>query len=215
MKLTAFTLQCKTIDLYEAFGWDLYDKFTHTYDAFKLCLSDPELVFDKIDITEAQKEALVSNIAKKMAAKPTKLRSNFNLQCYTYEGIEAIREALLETKKQTKNDKFNLIYQLIAPPQYTVEVITLDKIGGAEMLEKAVEIVQTEIKKRGGIFKLVCGPTRIGSKGDGVERDDIIAGLNQNEDESSGEESNDEGIKIDLGNDDIQDEEEEEEKQAA
>jgi len=34
-------------------------------------------------------------------------------------------------------------------------------------------------------------------------------------DESSGEESNEEGIKIDLGNDDIQDEEEEEEKTAA
>jgi len=50
------------------------------------------------------------NINKKMADKPLKLRSNFNLQCYTYEGIEAIREALLETKKQTQNDKFKLVY---------------------------------------------------------------------------------------------------------
>jgi len=41
---------------------------------------------------------------------------------------------------------------------------------------------------------LICGPTKIGSKGDGLERDDIIAGLNQNDDESSGEESNEEGI---------------------
>jgi len=49
---------------------------------------------------------LLSNIRKKMAAKPIKLRSNFNLQCYTYEGIEAIREALLEAKRQTQNDKF-------------------------------------------------------------------------------------------------------------
>jgi translation initiation factor 2 subunit 1 len=52
MKLTAFTLQCKTIELYEAFGWDLYDKFDHAYDAFKLCLSDPEIVFGKITITD-------------------------------------------------------------------------------------------------------------------------------------------------------------------
>lgn len=215
MKLTAFTLQRKTIDLYEEFGWDLYDSFAHAYDAFKLCLTDPELVWDKINITEEQKKALLINIAKKMAAKPIKLRSSFNLQCYTYEGIEAIREALLEAKKQTKSDKFNLVYQLISPPQYVVEVITLDKVGGTEALEQAVLIVQAEIKKRGGIFKLVHGPTRIGSKDDGVERDDIIAGINQNEDESSGEESNEEGMKIDLENDDIQVEEEEEEKQTA
>lgn len=79
MRLTAFKLQCKVLDLYEAFGWDLYDKFDHAYDAFKLCLSDPELVFDKITLTDAQKEALLFNISKKMAAQPIKLRSRFNL----------------------------------------------------------------------------------------------------------------------------------------
>lgn len=99
MKLTAYNLKCSTESLYEDFGWDLYDKFNHAYEAFKLCLSDPELVFDKITITDKQKEALLSNISKKMAAAPIKLRSRFNLQCYTYEGIEAIREALLEAKR--------------------------------------------------------------------------------------------------------------------
>lgn len=116
MKLTAYNLKCSTEELYEDFGWDLYDKFNHAYEAFKLCLSDPELVFDKITITDKQKEALLSNISKKMAAAPIKLRSRFNLQCYTYEGIEAIREALLEAKKQTQSDQFKLVFQLIAPP---------------------------------------------------------------------------------------------------
>jgi len=110
MKLTAFNLQCSTMELYEDFGWDLYDKFNHAYDAFKLCLSDPEIVFSKITITDKQKEALLSNIHKKMAAAPIKLRSRFNLQCYTYEGIEAIREALLEAKKQTANDQYKLVF---------------------------------------------------------------------------------------------------------
>lgn len=38
-KLTSHNLGCKLIELYEAFGWDLYDKFDHAYDALKLCLS--------------------------------------------------------------------------------------------------------------------------------------------------------------------------------
>jgi translation initiation factor 2 subunit 1 len=106
MNLTAFNLQCKTIELYEAFGWDLYDKFGHAYNAFKLALTDPDVVFEQITITPEQKSALLANISKKMAAKPIKLRAIFNLQCYTFEGIEAIRESLLETKKQTQNEKF-------------------------------------------------------------------------------------------------------------
>jgi len=63
LRLTAVTLKTKVIDLYESFGWDLYDEFEHAYDAFKLCLTDPELVFQKIpDINEEYKKALVANI---------------------------------------------------------------------------------------------------------------------------------------------------------
>ena len=105
------------------------------------------------------------------------------------------------------------MFQLIAPPQYKCEVVTLDKKGGSAIIEKAVSIVQASIKKRGGIFKLVCGPTKVGTKGDDIERDDIIASLANNEDESSGEESNEEGIKIDLDEGiNAEEEEEEEEK---
>ena len=89
----------KLIDLYEAYGWDLYDKFDHAYDAFRLCLSDPEVVFSKIDITEDQKKHLLANINKKMAAAPQKIRTRFNLKCYTYEGIDAIRDSMLEAEK--------------------------------------------------------------------------------------------------------------------
>ena len=69
---------------------------------------------------------------------------------------------------------------MIAPPEYKVEVVTLDKNGATERLEKAIEIIEKEIKSRGGLFKLKTPPTRIGSKGDGVEAEDIIANLNDN-----------------------------------
>ena len=114
MSMTAFKLGCKTIDLYEQFGWDLYDKdktgFNHAYEAFKLCLTDPELVFTKITINEKQKEMLLMNIKKKMSAQLIKLRCLFSLQCYTYEGIEAIRESLLEAKKQMQDDNYKLVF---------------------------------------------------------------------------------------------------------
>lgn len=93
------------------------------------------MVFSKINITEEQKKALLANINKKMAAQPVKIRARFNLQCYTYEGIEAIKDSLLAAKAQTKSDQFNLVFQLIAPPEYKVEVVTHDRNGGIAKLE--------------------------------------------------------------------------------
>src|SRR5438067_13942216 len=52
MKQAAIKLDCKLEKLYDDFGWDLYDKFEHAYDAFRLAMSDPDAVFDKIDISE-------------------------------------------------------------------------------------------------------------------------------------------------------------------
>ena len=39
MKQTAHTLGSKLLELYEDFGWDLYDSFDHAYDSFKLALT--------------------------------------------------------------------------------------------------------------------------------------------------------------------------------
>ena len=89
---------------------------------------------------------------------------------------------------------------MIAPPEYKVEVVTLDKNPAIERLEKATAIIEKEIKERGGTFKLTTPPTRIGSKGDGVEAEDTLAKLDEGS--QSGEESNESGmggIELDEG----------------
>lgn len=145
-----------------------------------------------------------------MAAAPQKLRTTFNLHCYTYEGIEAIKQSLLSAKAQTSDEKFKLVFQMIAPPEYKAEVVSLDKAGATERLEKALEIIQTEIKAHGGQFKLVQGITRIGTRVDDVDNENIIANMNKNEENSSSNDNSadeEEGIDVDLdGDDDIQDE---------
>lgn len=52
LKEVAVKLDCKLVELYERFGWDLYDKYEHAYDAFKLIMNDPDLVFNKLNISE-------------------------------------------------------------------------------------------------------------------------------------------------------------------
>ena len=178
MKLTAVTLGTKVQTCYENFGWDIQDHFEHALDAFKLSLTEPDLVFSKLNITEEEKAALIKNITKKLASAPVKMRTKFNLQCYSYEGIEAIKEAMIEAKKQTSDDEFKLEFSVDAAPLYQAEVVHLDKNTSIERLNKALGILQTEIKARGGIFRLVQQPTKIGARGDDVDNEDIMERMN-------------------------------------
>jgi len=59
------------------------------------------------------------------------------------------------------------------------------------------------IKEREGQFKLIQGPTRVGSKNDGIEAEEIMANMQKIEDDeskSSDEEEEDqtEGMDLDL-----------------
>ena len=42
MRVTAVALKTNALKLYEDWGWDLYDKFDHAYDAFRIALAEPE-----------------------------------------------------------------------------------------------------------------------------------------------------------------------------
>ena len=66
--------------------------------------SDPESVFKNLKITDDQKKYLIESISRKMAPVPVKLRADFEIKCFTYEGVDALKEALL-TAKTAVNDE--------------------------------------------------------------------------------------------------------------
>ena len=68
------------------------------YFVLILVYSEPDSVFKEIKITDEQKKVLIESISKKMAPQPVKLRSDFELTCFSYEGIVAIKEALVTAK---------------------------------------------------------------------------------------------------------------------
>ena len=158
----------------------------------------------KLNISKPEREALLANIQKKMAAAPVKLRSIFNLKCYTFEGIDAIRESLLQAKEKTSDKEFELVFQLIAPPQYMVEVVTLDKAGATARLDQALQMVSKEITQRGGTFRKVQGPILIGTNKNYQDDDGLLSKIKGLDSEhGSTDEDNDEGIDVNLDGDDL------------
>ena len=75
--------------------------------------SDPDMVFKNMKITPEHKSALIESISKKMAQQPIKLRATFELNCFTYEGIDAIKAALIRTKREINDDQFTID---VSPP---------------------------------------------------------------------------------------------------
>jgi|TARA_B110001450_G_scaffold163676_1_gene152592 hypothetical protein len=91
--------------------------------------------------------------------------------------------------------------------------VTLDKVKGTKKIEDAIAIIEAEIKKRNGTFKLKSKVTTIGTRKDLV---DEIVMKDDDEEVNSSDEDNEDGMDVDLENDDdlIQEDDGEEETKA-
>ncbi len=169
--------------------------------------SDKEAVFKEIDISAEEQQILYDSIARKMAPTPMKLRADFELTCFTYEGIDALKAALLSAKSKVNSvdEAIQISFKLIAPPHYRCETVTLKKNEGLALLETALKEVESVIKEKGGTFKLVNKPQVIGDSSKDKDLEEIMKMPGEHEDGedgSSAEEDNDEGMgDIDLGDD--------------
>ena len=54
MRQVAVKLNCTLLSLYEQFGWDLYDKYEHAYDAFRIIMKYGIIYFVKRIVTQSQ-----------------------------------------------------------------------------------------------------------------------------------------------------------------
>jgi translation initiation factor 2 subunit 1 len=145
-------------DLYRSIGWPLYKKYGHAYDAFKLALSGSENeIFDGLDVSDDVRAELVSYIKRRLAPQPVKIRSDIEVTCFTYEGIDAIKEALIEGETLGTSEAPVKI-KLIAPPQYVMTSTTLDKELGIARLNEAIDRIRTVLTAKGGVIDVKLAP---------------------------------------------------------
>ena len=84
---------------------ELYDKVVfplnrvyknNALHAFQEWIKTPDKkVFQSLTIDEDIKEELFVEIKKRLAPKPVPIRADFDIQCFSYSGISAIKKALL------------------------------------------------------------------------------------------------------------------------
>jgi translation initiation factor 2 subunit 1 len=153
-------------DLYEKIGWPLYKKYGHAFDAFKLAISEDKNAgdpFAELDIEEDLKEELKTYILRRLAPQPIKIRSDIEVSCFTYEGIDAIREALF-AGMDLGSEQNPIRIKLIAPPIYVLSTTTLEKEVGIALLESAIDTIKAKITAKGGKIDVKMAPKAVSLK---------------------------------------------------
>lgn len=156
-------------ELYEKIGWPLYKKYGHAYDAFKLAMieesnseSDVD-PFAELEIPDQIKEELKTYIRRRLAAQPIKIRADIEVSCFTYEGIDAIREALF-AGINCGGENTPIKIKLVAPPIYVLSTMTLEKDAGIGLLNKSIQTIKESIEKKGGKMDIKMAPKAVSLK---------------------------------------------------
>ena len=163
-------------DLYDKIAWPLYRKYGHAYDAFKIALaeesstggggassSEAEDPFATLDVPADVIDELKLYIRRRLAPQPIKIRADVEVSCFTYEGIDAIRDALFAgIAVGTENSPIKI--RLIAPPIYVLSTMTLEKDAGIALLQKAIDVILENISKKGGKMDVKMAPKAVSLK---------------------------------------------------
>ena len=158
-------------DLYERIAWPLYKKYGHAYDAFKIALVEDsstankldEDPFTSLDVPADVIDELKLYIRRRLAPQPIKIRADVEVSCFTYDGIDAIRDALFAgIAVGTENSPIKI--RLIAPPIYVLSTMTLDKEVGIALLQKSIDVILEKISAKGGKMDVKMAPKAVSLK---------------------------------------------------
>jgi len=148
------------LSLYEGFMWDLAKRFNHAHDALAMAVRDEEAVLGKYNLEENIRRVLMTDVRRKLTPQPIKILALVGLECFAYEGIDAIKRALHAAINQGNEDQVVHV-NLVSPPQYTLYTISLDAKEGIALLNKAIQAMGESISREGGKYDIKIAPKSI------------------------------------------------------
>lgn len=201
-------------DLYRKTAW-YYEtrakKQGTAYDYFKQSVADPSLL-DALELDENAKAVLVENIHRKLTQQAVKIRADFECSCFTYEGIDAVKDAL-RAGIAVGSQEIPIKINLIAPPVYVMTCSTPEKAEGLALLNDGCKAVEEKIISSGGIFKIQMDPKVVTA----TDEDELAARIKRAEEENAeidGDDDDDEQVGM-GGNKDVDSDEDKDDEEGS
>jgi len=191
MRHVAETMHQDLEELYFQVGWPMYKKYGHAYDAFKAAINEPDKVFEGMNMNEELKDAVVKNIKRRLTPQPVKVRADVEITCFQYEGIDAIKKALISGEATSTVDT-PIKIKLVAPPLYVVVTTAVQKEAGITALNVAIKAIKLEIEKYKGELTVKVEPRTVHER-DERELSSLFERLARENAEVPGDEEGEEG----------------------
>lgn len=179
--------------LYEKTAWYFDKKMKKkaaAYDVFKKAISDPT-VLDECDIPDEIRQKLLEDIRKRLTPQAVKIRADIEVSCFSYDGIDAVKEALIKGQ-QCSTEEMPIKINLIAAPLFVVTTQTLERNDGLDAVSNALEEIRKVIESYQGQFRVIMPPKVVTD----LDEEEIKKRMELMElnDEDSEEESDDDGL---------------------
>lgn len=125
---------------------------------------DDDDPFASLDVPSDIIDELKLYIRRRLAPQPIKIRADIEVSCFTYDGIDAIREALFAGIAVGGTENSSIKIRLIAPPIYVLSTMTLEKEMGIALLQRAIDVIMTKINEKGGKMDVKMAPKAVSLK---------------------------------------------------
>lgn len=169
--------------LYKRFGWDLYKRFGHAYEAFNRIVNGETGLLDRYNLEPTIVEALTSVIKHRLTPRPTTIRSTIEVTCFGYEGIDGIKAAL-RAGIAVGTEAIPLKIRLLAPPQYVITTVSSNQAEAIKLVEQAIEAIKAVLDTKEGQVVVVEAAQVVSDKDDVNSQ---IAKLKQKQEEAEDE----------------------------
>lgn len=131
----------------------IHSHATHCHYPILSSYSESDTVFEGLTMTPEVRADLLATIARRLTPKPVKVRSDLELTCYSYEGINGIKAAL-RAGEELSTEQVPIKIRLVAPPLYVMSTTSTDKNAAIELMEKALVKIGDEIEKYDGAMNV-------------------------------------------------------------
>ena len=203
-KILAIHTKTPIETIYKKVIWPLYKTHDHALDALKEILAGNTSILDGLKASEEIKNELLKIIKERLAPQPVKIKADFKLTCFQFEGIDAIKEALLSgEKKGTK--EMPIKFYIVGAPKYECTLSTINKKEGIAIMNQALDEVKKSIEASKGFFETMTPPKVLGENEKTLSEQLKEAKDAKSEEEEENEEEEDEGIKPIKGTFDVND----------
>jgi len=167
MRTLSESLKIDIEQVFKKIAWPLYRKTPQPLQILIHAMDD-ESVLKDLDLDEAMKAKLMSEIRRRFQPARVKIMSTFEVSINDFDGVNILKEALLAGQNKSSPD-FKIEVTILGAPVYLMSVETDKKTEGTALIASALDEIRLFIEGKKGQFKVKEAPKVVGDKNQHLE----------------------------------------------